>query len=99
MAGYRSVGYRLLGICRGGLERCGCRRARRRAGGCSGSDAGARYQIELANVVLGAWLIISPFILGQGAAAGAALWRDLILGVAIVFLEWLSVMSARIGAT
>lgn len=48
------------------------------------------------NVVLGSWLIVAPFILGYGAEAGAALWSDMILGVAIVFLGWLSVSSTRI---
>lgn len=50
-----------------------------------------------ANIVLGAWLVISPFILGY-SGNGAALWNDIIFGVVILLLAWARVANPG-GAT
>lgn len=41
------------------------------------------------NAALGAWLIAAPFVLGYSGLA-AALWNDIIVGVAILGLAWRS---------
>jgi len=45
-----------------------------------------------ANIVLGAWLVISPFILGYSGNS-AALWNDIIFGVVILLLAWARVAN------
>jgi hypothetical protein len=48
--------------------------------------------LSWSNFVLGAWLIIAPFILAYGQAA--PVWNDLILGVIVLTLAfWSAVMS------
>lgn len=41
-----------------------------------------------ANVILGIWMIISPFILG--VMTTAVLWNNIILGVVIALVAWVS---------
>jgi SPW repeat len=48
------------------------------------------------NVILGIWLIISPFALGF--ASGVALWNDVILGIIIAIVAWGNA-AARVHAT
>jgi hypothetical protein len=48
------------------------------------------------NVVLGLWLIISPFALGF--ATGVALWNNVILGIIIMIVAWGNAAS-RVPAT
>lgn len=45
-----------------------------------------------ANIVLGLWLIIAPFLLGYTGIA-AAMWNEIIVGVIVVVLAWLRVSN------
>ncbi|MGQ9425586.1 SPW repeat protein [Gilvimarinus sp. F26214L] len=50
------------------------------------------------NLVLGAWLILSPFVLRYGDGSvfdQVAFWNDLVLGFVVVGLAWLSIDSTR----
>ena len=38
------------------------------------------------NVILGIWMIISPFVLG--ATAAAVLWNNIVLGIVIALVAW-----------
>ncbi|MCW8193859.1 SPW repeat protein [Proteobacteria bacterium 005FR1] len=54
-----------------------------------------RYaSISWVNVVLGVWLFLAPFILQYGSLAlvgvSSAIWNDVILGIAVIVLGWLS---------
>lgn len=55
--------------------------------------------VSWANVALGVWLIIAPFILQYGAYAmgnaGAAFWNDILLGIAVAALAWASAASTQ----
>ena len=49
--------------------------------------------LSLINVLLGAWMIASPFLLGYSTAVGPA-WNDIIVGALVVLLagvSWLAV--------
>src|SRR5689334_3478721 len=48
----------------------------------------ARTAWSWANIVLGVWLIISPFVLGFYQVAGA-MWHNLIVGIIVGILAWL----------
>jgi hypothetical protein len=45
-----------------------------------------------ANIVLGAWMVISPFIFGYSGNS-AALWNDIIFGVVVLLLAWARVAN------
>lgn len=45
------------------------------------------------NFVLGAWLVIAPFVLGYGEAA--PLWNDILLGVIILALAVWSAIATQ----
>ncbi|MCW8193923.1 SPW repeat protein [Proteobacteria bacterium 005FR1] len=53
-------------------------------------------KISWVNVALGVWLIIAPFVLHPGTPLGAvegvspALWNDIVVGIFIVVLSYLS---------
>jgi len=48
------------------------------------------------NVILGAWLIIAPFIIGY-TSFGAALWNDIIVGiVAVVLAGWAAIAAPNV---
>lgn len=42
------------------------------------------------NIILGIWLVIASFVLGYSGIA-AAMWNEIIVGVAIIILAWLRV--------
>jgi hypothetical protein len=46
------------------------------------------------NVLLGIWLIVSPFALGYSGAAGIATWNSVILGVGVIVLAYFAATSA-----
>ena len=50
------------------------------------------------NVVLGIWLIISPWVLGYTGIHAAA-WNNVILGIIVIVLSWWSAMSTRAPLT
>ncbi len=45
------------------------------------------------NVLLGIWLIISPFVLAF--ANGVALWNNVILGIIIIITAWANAATTR----
>lgn len=50
------------------------------------------------NAVLGAWLVIAPFVLayeGGGGAPAAVIWNDVIIGLSILALGVWSAMATR----
>jgi len=48
------------------------------------------------NVILGAWLIIAPFIIGYTSFA-AALWNDIIVGiVAVILAGWAAIATPNV---
>ncbi len=49
-----------------------------------------------AMAVVGVWVVIAPFVLGY-ASTSAALWNDIIVGVAVVILAAASAMSKAEG--
>lgn len=57
-----------------------------------GSDPWARlavYQARIAsgvNILLGVWLLVSPWVFGYQAAGSAAIWNSAIIGVLIAIL-------------
>jgi hypothetical protein len=54
---------------------------------------------EWVNVVLGLWMIVSPWVLGFSAAAGLT-WNAVIMGVLVVaFAGWAVGEHSRAGAT
>jgi hypothetical protein len=52
---------------------------------------------EWVNAALGAWLIVSPFLLGF-SAIGAALWNQLIVGLVVLVLAAWAAMAETDGA-
>ena len=40
------------------------------------------------NVILGVWLLVSPFAFGYYTASFAAMWNDVIVGLAIIGCAW-----------
>lgn len=46
------------------------------------------------NLVLGVWLVIAPFVLGYSNKP-AALWNDIILGLAVGVLAYIGATSSR----
>jgi len=54
------------------------------------------------NAVLGAWLVVAPFLLpyeGGGSAPAAVLWNDIVVGLAILALGvWSAVATQRSDA-
>ncbi len=44
------------------------------------------------NLVLGAWLAVSPFILGL-TSVNAALWNDITIGIAVVFFAAVGLLN------
>jgi SPW repeat-containing protein len=40
------------------------------------------------NVILGVWLIVSPFAFGYDTASTAAIWNDVVVGLAIIGCAW-----------
>lgn len=54
---------------------------------------------EWVNVVLGIWLIVSPFLLGYEMLSNA-LWNQIVLGIVIgVLALWTAVTSTQRGVT
>jgi hypothetical protein len=47
-------------------------------------------------VVLGAWEVLVPFILGYSRASSGALWDAIIIGIAIVVLAGWAALSSQI---
>jgi hypothetical protein len=45
--------------------------------------------VSWTNVVLGAWLVVAPFILGYSGLTGA-LWNDILIGLLVIILGWRS---------
>jgi predicted signal transduction protein with EAL and GGDEF domain len=45
--------------------------------------------VSWTNVVLGVWLLVAPFILVY-SAGGAPVWNDIIVGILVVSLGWVS---------
>ncbi len=54
-----------------------------------------RYpQLSWANVLLGIWLIVAPFVLGYGP--NPAVWNDIILGIIVIVLgAWSAIAGAN----
>lgn len=56
------------------------------------------------NVVLGIWLMVAPFVLRYGddyilAGVNRPLWNDIMLGILVVVLSWVSAtMATRPGS-
>ena len=50
-----------------------------------------------ANVIVGVWLIISPFVLAF--ATTMAIWNNVILGISILIVAWANAMVTRRHAT
>jgi len=51
--------------------------------------------LDWINVIIGAWLIIAPFILGYTAIA-AAMWNDIIVGIVVIVFEvWAATTLGR----
>jgi len=52
------------------------------------------------NLILGIWLIISPFVLGFAATTRAAVTNDVILGILLIAFSWwiLAAIAAPMGA-
>lgn len=46
------------------------------------------------NVILGIWLIISPWVLGYSDIHAAA-WNNVIVGIAVILLGWWSAMTTQ----
>lgn len=57
-------------------------------------DAGTKGA-SWTNVLVGAWLIIAPFVLGYGSQV--AIWNDVIVGVLLVAFGWWSGSQPRIN--
>ena len=51
--------------------------------------------LSLVNVLLGAWMVASPFVLGYSAAAGPA-WNDVVVGAIVVLLAGVSWLAAGV---
>ena len=51
-----------------------------------------------ANVLLGIWLIVSPWVFGYSAAGGAAIWNSVVAGALIVILAANRVGSPHTGS-
>ncbi len=45
------------------------------------------------NVVLGAWLVVAPFVLGY-AGVSSALWNDVLIGLLVIILGWRSAAAS-----
>jgi hypothetical protein len=59
----------------------------------------ARAQWSWANVILGVWLIISPFVLGVSSNV-TAMWHNVIAGIVVALLAWSRVFATRsVGTT
>jgi hypothetical protein len=54
----------------------------------------ARAQWSWANVLLGIWLIISPFALGASANV-TVVWHNVIAGIVVALLAWSRAFSTR----
>src|SRR5436305_8993631 len=54
----------------------------------------ARAQWSWANVVLGVWLIISPFALGVSSNV-TVLWHNVIAGIVVALLAWSRAFTTR----
>lgn len=50
------------------------------------------------NVLLGIWLIVSPWVFGYSAAGGAAIWNSVVAGALIVILGANRVSSPHTGS-
>jgi hypothetical protein len=48
--------------------------------------------LSLINVLIGAWLITSPFVLGYHTAVGPA-WHDVVLGTVVMMIAGVSWLS------
>lgn len=49
-------------------------------------------------VILGIWLIISPFVVGYGAIRGA-LWNNVIVGIVVAVLSaWAAITIGKRGS-
>ena len=51
---------------------------------------------DWANLVLGLWILISPWVLQGGAASGAAMWSLVVVGRAIAALAVAALISFRV---
>jgi hypothetical protein len=54
--------------------------------------------VSRANIVLGLWLIVSPFVLQYGRGLvleNVATWNDIVLGVIVMASAWLSAETTR----
>lgn len=56
-------------------------------------DSSAIQSIGIINVILGAWLIVSPYILGY--TSSAAKWNQTILGIVVLVLAGLRALAPR----
>ena len=41
------------------------------------------------NLVLGIWLLIAPFLLGNSGGGALAMWNDMVVGVIVLILAWI----------
>ena len=48
-----------------------------------------------ANVLLGVWLVIAPFIIGYNKTSTGALWNDIILGFLVGILAYIGTTTSR----
>ncbi len=58
----------------------------------------ARPQWSWANVVLGIWLIISPFALGASSNA-TVVWHNVIAGIVVALLAWANAFRTHSSVT
>jgi hypothetical protein len=66
--------------------------------GCAGRACAFQEWEEWVNTALGAWLIVSPFILGFSTLM-IALWNQLIVGTLVAGLSVWAAMTERPGLT
>jgi len=58
------------------------------------NDLGTKRALDWINVVIGAWLVISPFVLGYTAAGiVAGVWNAIIVGIVVIILEIWAALS------
>lgn len=66
------------------------------AAGARAAAPSSNVGLSWLNVVLGAWLVIAPFALGNGAIT-ANVWNDAVVGLAVVCLAaWSAVAGQRL---
>lgn len=53
--------------------------------------------LDWINAIIGAWLIISPFVLGFSVTTVSGMWNAIIVGAIVLVLEVWAALSVRTG--